>query len=498
MLRNFLDGRGGGDCLMADLPTCAATPSPGPPQPCAPRWPPPRSATTSIGDDPTVNALQAARGGPARQGGGAVRASGTQGNLCALMSHCQRGDEVHRGQMAHTYRWEAGGAAVLGSIQPQPLPQQPDGTLALADIEAAIKPDDPHYARTRLLALENTWGGKVLPQDYLDAACALARRRAWPRTWTARGCSTPRWRRRPPAATPTRRRGASPSPSTACRFCFSKGLGAPAGSARRLASVHRAGAARAQDARRRACARSACWPRRPRTRSSTTCTGWRGPRARAPLAEGLAALPGVRVEPPHTNIVWADLAPERAAGAWSGCAPPACCATATAPAALRDPSGRLVRRDLERAILRAARAPRRSPAMPITNTEALTRIIEHREIFHDEMLTLMRRIMSGEMSPTMIAAIAIGLRVKKETVGEIAAAAQVMREFATPVVVPDRTHLVDIVGTGGDSSHTFNISTAATFVAAAAGARVAKHGNRNVSSTSGAPTCWRRWAPTSR
>jgi anthranilate phosphoribosyltransferase len=123
--------------------------------------------------------------------------------------------------------------------------------------------------------------------------------------------------------------------------------------------------------------------------------------------------------------------------------------------------------------------------MPITNTEALTRIIEHREIFHDEMLTLMRRIMSGEMSPTMIAAIAIGLRVKKETVGEIAAAAQVMREFATPVVVPDRTHLVDIVGTGGDNSHTFNISTAATFVAAAAGARVAKHGNRNVSSTSG-------------
>jgi anthranilate phosphoribosyltransferase len=123
--------------------------------------------------------------------------------------------------------------------------------------------------------------------------------------------------------------------------------------------------------------------------------------------------------------------------------------------------------------------------MPITNSEALTRIIEHREIFHDEMLTLMRRIMSGEMSPTMIAAIAIGLRVKKETVGEIAAAAQVMREFATPVVVPDRTHLVDIVGTGGDGSHTFNISTAATFVAAAAGARVAKHGNRNVSSTSG-------------
>ena len=123
--------------------------------------------------------------------------------------------------------------------------------------------------------------------------------------------------------------------------------------------------------------------------------------------------------------------------------------------------------------------------MSITNTEALTRVIEHREIFHDEMLALMRRIMSGEMSPVMIAALMMGLRVKKETVGEIAAAAQVMREFATPVPVHDRTHLVDIVGTGGDGSHTFNISTASMFVAAAAGARVAKHAGRSVSSTSG-------------
>jgi anthranilate phosphoribosyltransferase len=123
--------------------------------------------------------------------------------------------------------------------------------------------------------------------------------------------------------------------------------------------------------------------------------------------------------------------------------------------------------------------------MAIGNTEALTRIIEHREIFHDEMLTLMRRIMGGEMSPVMIAAFAIGLRVKKETIGEIAAAAQVMREFATPVEVADKRHLVDIVGTGGDSSHTFNISTAAVFVAAGAGARVAKHAGRAVSSSSG-------------
>jgi anthranilate phosphoribosyltransferase len=124
--------------------------------------------------------------------------------------------------------------------------------------------------------------------------------------------------------------------------------------------------------------------------------------------------------------------------------------------------------------------------MSITPQEALQRTIEHREIFHDEMLKLMRMIMSGEMSPAMTAAILTGLRVKKETIGEIAAAAQVMREFASKVEVEPMPHFVDIVGTGGDGSHTFNISTASMFVAAAAGAKVAKHGNRGVSSKSGA------------
>jgi anthranilate phosphoribosyltransferase len=123
--------------------------------------------------------------------------------------------------------------------------------------------------------------------------------------------------------------------------------------------------------------------------------------------------------------------------------------------------------------------------MSITMQDALQRTIEHREIFHEEMLGLMRKIMSGEATPVMIAALTVGLRVKKETIGEIAAAAQVMREFATRVEVPDTDGLVDIVGTGGDSSNTFNISTAAMFVAAAAGARVAKHGGRSVSSKSG-------------
>jgi anthranilate phosphoribosyltransferase len=121
----------------------------------------------------------------------------------------------------------------------------------------------------------------------------------------------------------------------------------------------------------------------------------------------------------------------------------------------------------------------------ITPQEALQRTIEHREIFHDEMLHLMRQIMSGEVSPVMIAAITAGLRVKKETIGEITAAAQIMREFSTKVDVADKSNLVDIVGTGGDGSHTFNISTCAMFVAAAAGARVSKHGGRSVSSKSG-------------
>ncbi|RYX93600.1 MAG: anthranilate phosphoribosyltransferase [Comamonadaceae bacterium] len=121
----------------------------------------------------------------------------------------------------------------------------------------------------------------------------------------------------------------------------------------------------------------------------------------------------------------------------------------------------------------------------ITPQEALQRTIEHREIFHDEMLHIMRLIMSGEMSPVMMASLITGLRVKKETIGEITAAAQVMREFSTKVHVADKTHLVDIVGTGGDGSHTFNISTCSMFVAAAAGAKVSKHGGRSVSSKSG-------------
>jgi threonine aldolase len=130
-----------------------------------------------FGDDPTVNRLQSLAAGMFGFEAGLLFPSGTQSNLAALMTHCQRGDEVILGQDAHTYRYEAGGAAVLGSIQPQPISHRPDGALDLADVEAAIKPDDPHFARTRLLALENTIGGKPLGRAYLEQAIALARRR---------------------------------------------------------------------------------------------------------------------------------------------------------------------------------------------------------------------------------------------------------------------------------------------------------------------------------
>ena len=123
--------------------------------------------------------------------------------------------------------------------------------------------------------------------------------------------------------------------------------------------------------------------------------------------------------------------------------------------------------------------------IPMTDTEALTCVIEQKEIPHEHMVALMRRIMGGDMSQPMMAALLVALRIKQETVGEIAAAAQVMREFSTKVEVADTTHLVDIVGTGGDASHTFNISTCSMFVVAAAGARISKHGNRSVSSKSG-------------
>ena len=127
-----------------------------------------------FGEDPSVNALQEKLANMLGFEAALFMTTGTQSNFCGLLAHCQRGDEYIVGQMAHCYRWEGGGAAVFGGVQPQPLLQQADGSLALADIEAAIKPDDAHFAKTKLLSLENTWGGKVLPQTYLNEFSAFA------------------------------------------------------------------------------------------------------------------------------------------------------------------------------------------------------------------------------------------------------------------------------------------------------------------------------------
>jgi threonine aldolase len=176
-----------------------------------------------FGDDPTVNRLQAVLAERLGFEAGLFVPSGTQSNLIALMTHCQRGDEYIVGQDAHTYRYEGGGAAVLGSIQPQPIEHAADGTLPLERIEGVIKPDDPHYARTRLLALENTWHGRVIPQDYIERATALARHRGL-------HCHLDgaRFFNAVVASGADERTLARPFDSVS--VCLSKGLGAPVGS----------------------------------------------------------------------------------------------------------------------------------------------------------------------------------------------------------------------------------------------------------------------------
>jgi threonine aldolase len=175
------------------------------------------------GDDPTVNHLQAYAAELFGFEAGLFAPSGTQTNLIALMTHCGRGDEYLVGQEAHTYKYEGGGAAVLGSIQPQPIANQPDGSILLSDIAACIKPDDMHFPRTRLLALENTIGGRVLPQDYVQAAIALAR---------SKGLATHLDGAR--IANAAVKQGITLRESTAgfdtVSVCLSKGLGAPVGS----------------------------------------------------------------------------------------------------------------------------------------------------------------------------------------------------------------------------------------------------------------------------
>jgi threonine aldolase len=262
-----------------------------------------------FGDDPTVNALQARLAANLGFEAALFMPTGTQSNLCGLMSHCQRGDEYIVGQMAHAYRWEGGGAAVLGSIQPQPLPNQPDGSIALADIEAAIKPDDAHFARTRLLALENTWGGQVLPLPYIEAATALARSRGLATHLDGARLFNAAVASGRPAREITRH-------FDSVSVCFSKGLGTPAGSAlcgsrELIMQAHRwrkmTGGAMRQSGVLAAAALYALDHHVERLAEDHA-------HARA-LAEGLQGLAGVSVVAPQTNIVFVDLAPAKAAGA---------------------------------------------------------------------------------------------------------------------------------------------------------------------------------------
>ncbi len=258
-----------------------------------------------FGDDPTVNALEERVAAVLGKEAALFVPSGTQSNLVALLCHCERGDEYIVGQMAHCYRWEGGGAAVLGSIQPQPIPQQPDGSLALADIEAAIKPDDAHFARSRLLCLENTIGGQVLSLDYLKEVASLARRRGLAthldgaRLFNAAVCA---------GGDPYAQARLIAEPFDTVSVCFSKGLGAPVGSAlvgpqvlikaarrwrkmlgggMRQSGVLAAAALHALDSQVRRLADDH--------------------RRAYRLADGLADCRGLSVEPPQTNIVFADV-----------------------------------------------------------------------------------------------------------------------------------------------------------------------------------------------
>jgi threonine aldolase len=256
-------------------------------------------------DDPSVNALQERIAALLGKEAALFVPSGTQSNLCALMSHCQRGDEALVGQLAHLYRYEAGGMAVLGSIQPQPLPQQADGTLALADIEAAIKPDDAHFGRTRLLCLENTWNGRVLAQSYLDEATALARRRS-----LATHLDGARLFNAVIASGRPVHEIARPFDSVS--VCFSKGLGAPVGSAlcgstELIARAHRVRKMLGGGMRQAGVLAAAAMHALDHHVDRLADDHANAQR----LADGLGRIAGITVVRPDTNIVFATVAGQR-------------------------------------------------------------------------------------------------------------------------------------------------------------------------------------------
>ena len=262
-----------------------------------------------FGDDPTVNALQERIAAITGKEAALFMPSGTQSNLCGILAHCGRGDEYLVGQLAHTYRYEGGGAAVFGSVQPQPLAQDAGGHMVLADIAAAIKPDDPHFARTRLLCLENTWNGHVMPDAYLRDAAALARSGGLAvhldgaRVFNAAVASAR------PGQTAYQRVREIADTFDSLSVCFSKGLGAPVGSAlcgsrdliaRALRIRKMAGGGLRQAGLLAACALHALEHHVDRLAQDHA-------NARH-LADGLRGIDGLAVRSAETNIVFVDVA----------------------------------------------------------------------------------------------------------------------------------------------------------------------------------------------
>ena len=262
-----------------------------------------------FGDDPTVLALQARMAAITGKEAALFMPSGTQSNLCALMAHCGRGDEYVVGQLAHTYRYEGGGAAVLGSIQPQPLAQDAQGRMQLDEMAAANKPDDCHFARTRLLALENTWNGHPMPLDYLQRATALAHSRGLATHLDgARLFNAAVHEARTSGGTTLERLLEITAPFDSVSVCFSKGLGAPVGSAlcgsrelmaKALRVRKMLGGGLRQSGLLAAAALHALNHHVERLDQDHALA--------ARLAQGLSGIPGLSVRSAQTNIVFVDV-----------------------------------------------------------------------------------------------------------------------------------------------------------------------------------------------
>ncbi len=267
-----------------------------------------------FGDDPTVNLLQERMAALTGKEAALFMPSGTQSNLCAILAHCGRGDEYLVGQLAHTYRYEGGGAAVLGSVQPQPLTQDATGCLSLAEIEAAIKPDDPHFARTRLLCLENTWNGHPLPDDYLRQATDLARAKGLATHLDGARLFNAAVATRAPGQSPEARVRAIADHFDSLSVCFSKGLGAPVGSVlcgsraliERARRVRKMAGGGLRQAGLLAAAALHALDHHVLRLAQDHAHAQR-------LAQGLADLPGLRVRTAQTNIVFVDVADGRGA-----------------------------------------------------------------------------------------------------------------------------------------------------------------------------------------